>query len=62
MPTEKLYTNYFFIKIDLVELAKNWVRFQKVECFKNENNQKVLKIKVLLLILYSSMKKVDKFG
>ena len=42
MPTDKLYTNYFFIEIDLdgLELAKNWARFQKIECFKNENNQK----------------------
>ena len=43
MPTDKLYANYFFIKIylDWSEHAKNWARFQKTECFKNENNQKV---------------------
>ena len=68
MPTDKFYNNYFFIKIDLdwLELVKNWARFQKKECFKNENNQIVLLIKVLLLIWYSSMKKkldkLDKFG
>ena len=52
-------TNYFFIEIDLgwLELTKNWVWFQKIECFQNENNQKVSLIKNLLLILYSLMKK-----
>jgi hypothetical protein len=46
-----------------LELNKNWAQFQKIECFKNENNQKVSLINVLLLTLYSSMKKIlDKFG
>ena len=60
MATDKLYANHFFIEIDLdwLELAKNWAWFQKIEYFKNENNHKVSLIKVLLLILYSSMKKI----
>ena len=59
MPTDKLYANYFFIKInlDLLKHAKNWAQFQKTECFKNENNQQVSLIKVIFLISNSSMKK-----
>ena len=57
MPTDKLY-DIFFMEVDLdwLELAKKWVRFQKIDGFKNEHNQKVL-VKVVSLILYSSMKK-----
>ena len=49
MPTDELYVNYFLIKTDLdwLELTKNWARFQKIESFKNEDNQKVLLIKVI---------------
>jgi hypothetical protein len=52
--------NYFFIKIDFDWLKHNkyWARFQKTECFKIENDQKGSLIKVLLLTLYSSMKKI----
>ena len=59
MPTDEFYANYFFSKIDFdwLEHAKNWTWFQKIEGFKNENNQKVSLIEVLLLILYFSMKK-----
>ena len=32
MPTDKSYTNYCFIKIDLDD-AKYWAQFQKIEFF-----------------------------
>ena len=57
LPTDEFYSNYFLIDLDWLEHAKNLVWFQKTGSFKNENNQKVSQIKVLLLILYSSMKK-----
>ena len=48
--------------LDWSEHVKNWAWFQKVEDFKNENNQKVSLIKKTSNLIFSNEKKIDEFS